>query len=67
MKEVDFSDVSMKPDALREVFGDGSVKLPEGVALHPESPTEVLELPEFYNQWRAWQESIGDRPRAPGE
>ncbi|WP_172295897.1 pentapeptide repeat-containing protein [Pseudoruegeria sp. HB172150] len=67
LKVVDFSDVTMDPQIMAEAFGDATVKLPEGVSLHPDSPTDRdLDWNEFYTQWRAWQREHGyDRYQPP--
>ena len=62
MKEVDFTSVTMEPDAMREVFGDATVKLPPGVSLHPDAPVdEELDWIEYNKRWRAWQVANGYR------
>ncbi len=62
LKDVDLTDVPVDPDLLREVFGDATVLLPEGVQLHPDSPVdEELDWHEFRERWRAWQVEIGYR------
>jgi hypothetical protein len=38
-------------------FGDGSVKLPEGVARPGHWPPEELDDDAFYGRWRWWRES----------
>lgn len=61
LREVDFTTVSFSQDQVDEIFGDGSVKLPD-VLVRPDWPPEVLEYDDFITQWRAWQKKIGYDP-----
>ena len=65
MREVDFTEATTN-DAFHEAFGDGSVKLPDGLKagtppLEHWAPEE-LEWEEFKKRWRAYQADIGYIP-----
>ena len=62
VREVDFSLVSITPEQLNAMFGDGSVILPAGKGpSDPEWPDhwprQALGEIEFTTQWREWQVS----------
>ena len=70
LKDVDLTDVAIKPDQLTTMYGDATVTLPGGHGPHAESwPThwsrENLSRPLFLTQWRAFQRSIGQDSDSP--
>ncbi len=46
-------------EQLNEMFGDGSVKLPDHLQRPDFWPEEELGLEEFEARWRAWREERG--------
>ena len=62
---VDFTNVPQIADHVSDIFGDGSVTLPEGCARPDHWPEETLNFQDFRTQWRAWQRSIGQDPDNP--
>ncbi len=67
VREVDFSLVSISPDQVNSMFGDGSVILPGGKGItDPEWPKHwprrVAGIFGFQTEWRAWQKRIGYTP-----
>lgn len=67
---VDWSDCTTDRDhlvsRLAEAFGDASVKLPHGLKAGDPPldhwPPKKLDFSDFFNQWRAFQKSIGYTP-----
>ena len=65
VKEVDFTNVRQIAEHLPDLFGDASVKLPEGVTAPEHWAKTNLEWGEFEDAWRAWQRAIGQDPDNP--
>jgi len=59
MRDIDLSALRLAPDALTEVLGDGSVTLPQGVALHRDSTTWLVDWIDWKNALHSWQHSTG--------
>ncbi|WP_101067903.1 pentapeptide repeat-containing protein [Roseovarius salinarum] len=54
-RSVDFTGMPEIADQLAGMFGDGSVKLPDGCDRPAHWPRQELDFGEFLKQWREWQ------------
>ncbi|UYV38798.1 pentapeptide repeat-containing protein [Rhodobacteraceae bacterium D3-12] len=63
-KAVDCSNIPQIVKHLDDIFGDGSVTLPEGTPWPDHWPKEDLNAYDYHTQWRAFQRSIGYTPPA---
>ena len=52
---VDFSDVPLSLVQIDQMFGDGTVTLPEGVTRPAHWPDWKLDSRDFITEWRKWQ------------
>ena len=61
LRDTDYSSIDTGVP-FHQAFGDGSVRLPEGLEAGKPPlahwPTESLELEEWLGRWRAWQREI---------
>jgi uncharacterized protein YjbI with pentapeptide repeats len=53
---VDYADIKLSQDQIEQMFGDGSVKLPEGVTRPAHWPDWELVWDEFPEEWRKWRD-----------
>ncbi|WP_439150133.1 pentapeptide repeat-containing protein [Sulfitobacter sp.] len=70
VREVDFTDATIKQDQFIAMFGDATVTLPGGHGPEHESwpahwNKEELDRRDFQTKWRAFQASIGQDPDNP--
>lgn len=65
LKQVDFTMLRLDPKIFQQAFGDATVRLPDGITLHPDAPVDrALEPREWLDAWRAWQRAHGYEPPA---
>jgi len=70
VNNVDFTQTYILTEQLEEMFGDATVTLPGGHGPDHENwpehwSKEELDWPDFYPQWRDYQQSIGQDPDNP--
>ena len=54
----DFTNIPISKDQIDEMFGDGSVTLPDTITWPSHWPKEELSDEEFTKKWRAWQKTL---------
>jgi uncharacterized protein YjbI with pentapeptide repeats len=70
LRDVNFTQINIKPDQITDTFGDATVTLPGGHGPDHENwpkrwSKEDLDWHDFPTQWRAFQRSIGQDPDNP--
>ncbi len=63
LKDVDFSTVPHSKDQIRDMFGDASITLPNGVTPEhddwpPHWAREEFDFEDFFTRWRAFQSTL---------
>ncbi|MEL6565780.1 MAG: hypothetical protein AAFQ59_15180, partial [Pseudomonadota bacterium] len=58
VREVDFTKLPEIADHIDALFGDASVKLPDGVTPPPHWPDEEMQVIDFVDAWRIWQSTL---------
>ncbi|MEP1585296.1 MAG: pentapeptide repeat-containing protein [Tateyamaria sp.] len=67
IKEVDFTNLPQITEHLQDMFGDASVKLPDGVTKPDYWPDKDLKWGDFDTQWHAWQATLEPGWDAPDD
>ena len=54
----DFTDLPISQDQIDEMFGDGSVTLPDSITWPSHWPKEELSDDEFHTKWEEWKKTL---------
>ncbi|NOR31670.1 MAG: hypothetical protein GQ539_11295, partial [Sulfitobacter sp.] len=70
LRDVNFTQINIKPDQITDTFGDATVTLPGGHGPDHENwpehwSKEILDWEDFKTEWCDFQRSIGQDPDNP--